>query len=96
MGCETETESGKFDAHGPTGTIKGNMGDLEVSVCCGSSVEEIDDDLHDWWFELRNLAEEKDVEWIISDFPEDHRDAFEDGDTVEEEFATKFNQHLKR
>ena len=42
--CEIRHESGEFDADGPFGTIRGNMGDLEVSDCCGESIEEIDDE----------------------------------------------------
>ena len=39
--CETRFESGEFGADGPFGTVKGNLGDLEVSSCCGEEIEEI-------------------------------------------------------
>lgn len=42
--CETRMESGVFDANGPFGTIRGDLGDSEVSDCCGEPIEEIDDD----------------------------------------------------
>ena len=42
--CETRFESGQFDADGILGTIKGNLGDLEVSDCCGEPVEDIEDE----------------------------------------------------
>lgn len=39
--CEIRSESGVFDADGSTGTIKGNLGNLEVSDCCGEPVEDL-------------------------------------------------------
>lgn len=82
--CEKVVESGEFDADGPAGTIRGNHGDIDVSECCGDEVEEIDADLHDWWLDLKKLAIEKELDWLIAG-PEDHIDGFNDGDSVEEE-----------
>ena len=81
--CETRTESGEFDADGPGGTIRGNLGDIEVSECCGNEVEEIDADLHNWWLDLKKLAIEKGVEFLAGD-PETHREYFDQGDSVED------------
>ena len=87
--CSINTESGDFDAHGPAGTIRGNMGDLGSSDCCGDPVEEIDSDLHAYWLELVKLAADADIEWVVSDYPADHFQSFEDGVTAREFINSK-------
>ena len=83
--CETNIESGAFDADGPTGTIKGNMGDVEVSDCCGESVEEIDSELWEYLADIKKLAKENKTEYFISGC--DHEsctEAFENGVSAEQ------------
>ena len=82
--CQIRTEPDTFDAHGPRGTILGNLGDVEVSDCCGEPIEEVDSDLFEYWEELKKLAEVNDIEWFVSDYPERHRESFEDGVPPEE------------
>lgn len=42
--CDIRIESGEFTANGMFGGITGNMGDLEISDCCGESIEEVEDE----------------------------------------------------
>lgn len=39
----------------------------------------------EWYDELVELAEDEDLLWLISNYPEDHREGYEDGYTPEEE-----------
>lgn len=88
--CETGIVSDEFDAHGPGGTIKGNLGDVEVSTCCGEPTEEVDSDLHEWWLALRILAIEQGCEWLAGD-QETHRDYFEQDYSPEEAIAAEID-----
>ena len=46
-------------------------------------------DLAVWHKELLSLAESRKLSWLISEDPEDHREAFEDGDTIEDEIENQ-------
>lgn len=39
-----------------------------------------------WHQKLMKLAKNRNLEWVVSDDLEDHRDAYENGDSIEEEF----------
>ncbi len=84
--CGTRTESGKFNADGPAGNIQGNFGDEIVSECCGDPVEEIDSDLFQWWLDLKKLAIDRCLEFLVAD-PNSHLEAFEEGYEVEDELG---------
>ena len=42
----------------------------------------------EWFAELQKLAMEQDFDWLISENPQAHLDAFEQGATPEEELAS--------
>lgn len=88
--CQIRVESGEFDADGQTGTIKGNLGDHEVSDCCSEPVEEVDSELWEYWLEIKKLAKEMKAEYFIRDC--DHEScvqAFENGVSAEEFINTR-------
>lgn len=39
-----------------------------------------------WHQKLMKLAKDRNLEWVVSDDLEDHRDAYANGDSIEEEF----------
>lgn len=88
--CVINTESGKFDANGRAGTIQGNLGDVEISECCGEPIEEIDSDLFEYWLDIKKLAKEMKTEYFISDSdPESCNEAFEKGVSPKEFINSK-------
>ena len=42
----------------------------------------------EWFAELQKLALEQEIDWLVSENPQAHQDAFERGATPEEELAS--------
>jgi len=93
--CGITFESGDFDYAGTHATYgqggTGNMGDTEISDCCGEEVREVDTDLVEWHGDLMALAAKKEIadskpyKHMVNNDPEKHLEGFGNGLTVGEE-----------
>ena len=49
----------------------------------------------EWWAEVKRLAKEKNIEFLLSDDPEDHRFSYEDGDSPEYELDVHIDESVR-